>query len=65
MQRAHHLEAREDAEHAVKLAAGRLRVEVGAHADRREIVAAAGTAGEHVPAIIHRHRAADGFAGLP
>ena len=62
VQGAHRLERAEHAEDAVELAAGRLRIEVRAHADRRQLVVAARTAREHVADLVDRDRAAERLA---
>src|ERR1700677_519884 len=62
LQRTHDLQRAEHAQDAVELAAGRLRIEMRAHADRRQVVALAGAPREHVAAIIDRDGAADRFA---
>ena len=61
-QRAQGLECAKDAEHAIELAAGRLRVKMAAHRDRRNIVALARPPREHRAHIIDRDSAAKPLA---
>jgi hypothetical protein len=65
VQGSHRLERAEHAEHAVELAAGRLRVEVRAHRDRRQLVILARPTRKHVADFVDRHRAAERLAPLP
>ena len=58
VERAHHLERAEHAEHAVELAARRLGVEMAAHQHRGEVVLDAGAGGEHVAHLVDLDRAA-------
>ena len=62
VQRAHGFERAEDAEHAVEFAAGRLRVEMRAHGDRRKVVVLARPPREHVADFVDRNRAAERLA---
>jgi len=55
VERAHDFQAGQHAEHAVILAAGRLRVEMGADIDRQRVRIRAGSRHEHGTHLVHAH----------
>ena len=63
--RAQRFQRGQHAKRAVEFAAGRLRVEMAAHGDRRHVVALAGTAREHRAHVVDGDRAAERLAPAP
>ena len=55
VERAHDFEATEHAQHAVKLAAGRLCIQMAAHIDGVRVGILAGTGEEHIAHRVHAH----------